>query len=59
VTMLHIIFWEMTPSGSYTNRQVGGSYLYLLVLVHPEDGGDPILRNVGSYKTNTASSHRR
>jgi hypothetical protein len=32
---------------------------YLLVLVHPEDGGDTILRNVGSYKSHTASSPRR
>jgi hypothetical protein len=29
------------------------------VLVHPEDGGDTILRNVGSYKSHTASSPRR
>jgi hypothetical protein len=28
-------------------------------LVHPEDGGDTILRNVGSYKSHTASSPRR
>jgi hypothetical protein len=33
--------------------------LYLLALVHPEDGGDRILRNVGSYKSHTASSPRR
>jgi hypothetical protein len=33
--------------------------LYLLVLVHPEDGGDTILRNVGSYKSHMASSPRR
>jgi hypothetical protein len=25
----------------------------LLALVHPEDGGDTILRNVGSYKSHT------
>jgi hypothetical protein len=30
-----------------------------LALVHPEDGGDTILRNVGSYKSHTASSPRR
>jgi hypothetical protein len=28
-------------------------------LVHPEDVGDTILRNVGSYKSHTASSPRR
>jgi hypothetical protein len=33
--------------------------LYLLALVHPEDGGDTTLRNVGSYKSHTASSPRR
>jgi hypothetical protein len=33
--------------------------LYLLALVNPEDGGDMILRNVGSYKSHTASSPRR
>jgi hypothetical protein len=33
--------------------------LYLLALVHPEDGGDTILRNVGYYKSHTASSPRR
>jgi hypothetical protein len=27
--------------------------------VHPEDGGDTILRNVGSYKIHTVSSPRR
>jgi hypothetical protein len=31
----------------------------LLALVHPEDGGDMILRNVGSYKSHTLSSPRR
>jgi hypothetical protein len=66
-----IIFWEMTPCGSYKNRRFGGSLrvvaytraynfaLCLLALVHPEDGGDTILRNVGSYKSHTASSPRR
>jgi hypothetical protein len=28
-------------------------------LVHPEDGGDTILRNIGSYKSHTTSSPRR
>jgi hypothetical protein len=28
-------------------------------IVHPEDGDDTILRNVGSYKIHTASSPRR
>jgi hypothetical protein len=30
-----------------------------LSLVHPEDGGDTILRNVGSYKSHTVSFPRR
>jgi hypothetical protein len=30
-----------------------------LALVHPEDGGDTILRNVGSYKSHTVLSFRR
>jgi hypothetical protein len=29
------------------------------LLFYPEDGGDTILRNVGSYKSHTASSPRR
>jgi hypothetical protein len=63
----------MTPCGSYKNRRFGGSVSYesvpiqelttslcnLLALVHPEDGGDTILRNVGSYKSHTVSSPRR
>jgi hypothetical protein len=88
VNVMIIIFWEMTPCGSYKNRRFGGSYRLhlqdarvragyrvsyesvpiqelttllcnLLVLVHPEDGGDTILRNVGSYKSHTVSSPRR
>jgi hypothetical protein len=84
-----IIFWEMTPCGSYKNdvsedriasifrvhecelvTERSCKLLYrqrlveywlgnLLALVHPEDGGDTILRNVGSYKSHTASSPRR
>jgi hypothetical protein len=30
-----------------------------LALVHPEDGGDTILRNVGSYKSHMVSFPRR
>jgi hypothetical protein len=36
--MMIIIFWEMTPCGSYKNRRFGGSYrlhlLHLLVPLH-------------------------
>jgi hypothetical protein len=51
-----IIFWEMTPCGSYKNRRFGGdsyepvpiqelttSLCNQLALVHPEDGSDTIL----------------
>jgi hypothetical protein len=63
-----IIFWEMTPCGSYKNRRIlrvvayTRAYyfaLYLLALVHPEDGGETIPRNVGTYQSHTASSPRR
>jgi hypothetical protein len=71
VTMMIFIFWEMTPCGSYKNRRFRGGYeslpiqelttslCNLLALVHPEDEGDTILRNVGSYKSHTMSSPRR
>jgi hypothetical protein len=66
--MMIIIFWEMTSCGSYKNRrfyeslpvqELTTSLCNLLALVHPEDGGDTILRNVGSYKSHTVSSPRR
>jgi hypothetical protein len=65
--MMIIIFWEMTPCGSYKRvsyefvpiQELTSSLCNQLALVHPEDGGDTILRNVGSYKSHTASSSRR
>jgi hypothetical protein len=39
-----IIFWEKVAA--YTRAYCFA--LYMLALVHPEDGGDTILRNVGS-----------
>jgi hypothetical protein len=67
VTMMIIIFWEMTPCGSYKNSFIGvvaytRAYHFALclpALVHPEHGGDTILRNVGSYTSHTVSSPRR
>jgi hypothetical protein len=54
IILMIIIFWEMTPCGSYKNRQeLTSSLCNQLALVHPEDGGDTILRNVGSYKSHT------
>jgi hypothetical protein len=44
----------------YFRVQIRGTSLCnLLALVHPEDGGDTILRNVGFYKSHMASSPRR
>jgi hypothetical protein len=40
-------------------QELTTSLCKLLALVHPEDGGDTILRNVGSYKSHTVSSPRR
>jgi hypothetical protein len=54
--------WEQVQSeivGSWIGGGAKYLALYLLTLVHPEDGGDTILRNVGSYKSHTASSPRR
>jgi hypothetical protein len=62
VTMMIIIFWEMTPCVSYESvpiQELTTSLCNLLALVHPEDGGDTILRNAGSYKSHTVSSPRR
>jgi hypothetical protein len=60
VTMMIIIFWEMTVSyESVPIQELTTSLCNLLALVHPEDGGDTILRNVGSYKSHTVSSPRR
>jgi hypothetical protein len=73
VTMMIIIFWEVTPCGSYKYvspaclvffyesvpiQELTTLLCNLLALVHPEDGGDMILRNVGSYKSHTVSFPR-
>jgi hypothetical protein len=58
--MMIIIFWEMPVFyESVPIQELTTSFCNLLALVHPEDGGDTILRNVGSYKSYTASSPRR
>jgi hypothetical protein len=49
-----IVSCEFVPIQELTT-----SFCNQLALVHPEDGGDTILRNVGSYKSHTASSPRR
>jgi hypothetical protein len=40
-------------------KELTTSLCNLLALVYPEDGGDTILRNVGSYKSHTVPSPRR
>jgi hypothetical protein len=50
----YCLFYESLPVQELTT-----SLCNLLALVHPEGGGDTILRNVGSYKSHTASSPRR
>jgi hypothetical protein len=59
--LMIIIFWEMTIVSyeSLPVQELTTSLCNLLALVHPEDVGDTILRNVGSYKSHTASSPRR
>jgi hypothetical protein len=49
-----LLFYESVPIQELTT-----SLCNLLAVVNPEDGGDTILRNVGSYKSHTASSPRR
>jgi hypothetical protein len=44
---------------SLPTQELTTSLCHLLALMHPEDGGDTILRNVGSYKSHTVSSPRR
>jgi hypothetical protein len=48
------VFYESVPI-----QELTASLCNLLALMHPEDGGDTILRNVGSYKSHMASSPRR
>jgi hypothetical protein len=55
VTMM--IIMKLIRVAAYTRAYY--FVLCLLALVHPEYGGDTILRNVGSYKSHTASSPRR
>jgi hypothetical protein len=43
---------------SVLTQELTTSLCNLLAVVHPEDGGDTILRNVGSYKSHTVSSPR-
>jgi hypothetical protein len=49
-----LVSYESLPTQELTT-----SLCNLFALVHPEDGGDTILRNVGSYKSHTLSSPRR
>jgi hypothetical protein len=51
--------WLVVSYESVPIQELTTSLCNLLALVHPEDGGDTIVRNVGSYKSHTASSPRR
>jgi hypothetical protein len=64
VTVKSAVLWDITPCDSCTNRRSClCSVLRLLVtaniapssLIHPDDGYDTFLRNVGSYKSHTSS----
>jgi hypothetical protein len=50
----YLVYYESLPVQELTT-----SLCNLLALVHPEDGSDTILRNVGSYKSHTVSSPTR
>jgi hypothetical protein len=73
--MKNAVFRDVVPCRSCVNRRFEGMYRlhlqgrqirsHLLTLVprsqifYPEDGGDTVLRNVGSQKIYTASRPRR
>jgi hypothetical protein len=70
MTMKNAVFWDVTSCGSCKDRRFGGMYcncgcwLLLTLLLarrffRPYDGGDMLFRNVGSYKSHTASLSRR
>jgi hypothetical protein len=40
------VFWDVTPCGSCNNRRFGGN----LRVLHPDEGGAKLLRNVGFKK---------
>jgi hypothetical protein len=48
VALISLVSYESVPIQELTT-----SLCNLLALMHPEDGGDMILRNVGSYKSHT------
>jgi hypothetical protein len=66
VTMKNVVFWDVTPCGSFKNQRFGGTSLLhqsdknrwtgrnVSITSSPDDGGATFLRNVGCYKSNTA-----
>jgi hypothetical protein len=50
VTIKNAVFWVVTPCGSTANVVPNWLILFTLMMV-----GDTCLRNVGSYKSHTAS----
>jgi hypothetical protein len=67
VTMKNSVFWDVTPCGSCKNGRFGETYrlhcqggnnqLYRNIKQH--EGSYTLLRNVGHYKSRTASHTRR
>jgi hypothetical protein len=57
------VFWNVTPCGSCKDRGFEAVVTANVVPSSPilvtYDGGDMFLRNIGSYKTHTASHLRR
>jgi hypothetical protein len=59
VVMKVAIFWDIAPCSLQMQRRFSGTchvlVLYLVRLIFdPEDGGDTLLRNAGSYTDYTA-----
>jgi hypothetical protein len=53
-SLLGLVSYEFVPI-----QELSTSLCNQLALVHPEDGGDTILRNVGSYKSHMVLFPRR
>jgi hypothetical protein len=58
--MMIIIFWEMTPCGSYKNRRFGGSYNLHLQGVRVQASTDRVVSScLDSDSYETTSSEQR
>jgi hypothetical protein len=60
VAIKNAVFWDVTPCGSCKIQRFGVMHRRYhregtpADSFHPDDGGDAFLRNVGSYKSQTA-----